>query len=945
MIKKAFFSVLSAFCMTLNAEILVSDSTNRSVSFPFNVELQGEYLPEGRVFVTTPQAVPGNNFSLAAVRFNTQLFQGLTPETVTLDGKPSELNPLHGAALQRASLLGAQCVVLARAHPSSLFLVDDQNGDRVAVYGAYGIGDASKKKATSIVGLTTNATTVFEALALQAPRIAFAAVSNRAGLFDGDGSGIAVLFFKRFENKGKKSFLAWDSIDAVTGESQYSNEGIIQDTGNRAFPFGKTTPQVFITTPVDSLRALHDMHFDRDLGILYLAIEAKGGAGSRDGVRALVLASCRNGKLQLQASAPDSVFESTDSIIGGRGSSLPAVIYKVRTMQTRTYLRYVVVVGGTGDSNDLKRQVHALPVVDNLASPAHGALASVISPPISLFSQGNPARFQTRVYAVPAEKPSDLYTSNALQARVGGSVSLPGPISDILVRGEAVFVSIEEADEGLQPGIFYSQPLFNAEGSISAWTNWQRVAGTGDPVRRFSYNTYRATHTYIPVGAKNTTQTVLRTAFSDEISSLEAFITAQLPQAQGGVQGLFDFPVTTNSFSTTPGKRLAVQAYCGYKKVVLVQTGKDKGNLFGPLETEITAHTSLDGKVGYLDNDRALSFTGEALNAVGPLSSCVVLTDGTWGWFVVGGAEGIAILADAQGRGWDARVGLQTGFKGLRPDMQWQVIQNIAHVRKIVAFEGRLFVLTDDKLVRYEVTAERIVSKTFDERIIASSGAAGTGLGSIKGRSFSDVIISGPLAVLATSFGLIRSGNFIDVQTVQQESSVFWTPIELPESVGSVEAQGPVARLFAVTPTADERDCGNGGTLWALNAYVSLNQALLYRFVVSIEQGVVTDSTVRLYPDYFFSDKKTFFTTLGQFRNYVVTDGSLIALSRSAFRGQKPLLELLPSLIKSGEINGARARTLLLTVPDNSFSMGKLVRNSASGAWMATGDFGVRVQS
>ncbi len=559
MILRTFFCVLSTSFIALNAEILVSDPANKSVSFPFNVELQGEYLPEGRVFVTAPEAVKGNNFALAAVRFNSQVFQGLTPETVTLDGQVSALNPLHGAAIQRASLLGPQSVVLTSTNPSSLYLVDDQS-DKIAVYGAYGIRDANKEKATSILTFTTNAATVLTALEQQSQRIAFAAVANPSGNFDGDGSGIALLFFKQLENKDKKRFLAWDIVDAVTGDSQYSKEGTLLDTGNKAFPFGKTTPQLFITNPVNAVRAINDMHFDRDLGILYLAVEAEGGEEAQDGVRGLIIASCRNGKLQLQSIAPDSAFEGPDEIVGGRGSSTSVALYNVRTMQTRTYLRYAVVVGGVGTSADLKRQVHALPLVDNLASAAHGALASVMSLPVTLFSEGNPGRFRSRVFAVPAEKSEDVYTSNVLQARVGGATRLPGDVSALVVQGEAVFVSVEQADDDLQPGMFYSQPLFDSVGRINAWTNWQRVGGTGDPVRRFTYNPYRATFTYTPVAVNATTQTVIRTAFSDGSDPLGLYINAEFPQEQGGVQGLFDFPVTTKSFSSVVGERLAVQA-------------------------------------------------------------------------------------------------------------------------------------------------------------------------------------------------------------------------------------------------------------------------------------------------------------------------------------------------------------------------------------------------
>ncbi|MBA2307632.1 hypothetical protein H0W26_05885, partial [Candidatus Dependentiae bacterium] len=723
MILPALLCVITLSSMRLNAEILVSDPANKSASFLFNVDLQGEYLPTGRLFVTAPQALKGNTFAVAAVYHNSQVFQGLTPETVTLDGMLSLPNPLYGAAIERAALLGAQFVVITRTDPSSLFLVDDQNST-VAVYSAHGIRDALKKRATSFLNMTTNATTVFSSLDSQAQRIAFVAVSNGAGRFDGEGSGIAVLFFKRFETKDKKSFFAWDSIDAVTGDSQYSKEGILENTGNKAFPFGKTSPELFITTPAITVEAVTDMYFDRDLGMLYITLQAQGAAGTDDGVRGLILASCRNGKLQLQAIAPDSVF-GKDAIVGGRGSSTAVSLYKVRTMQTRTYLRYAVIVGGVGESTDLKRQVSALPLVDNLASSAHGGLASVNSIPATIFLGGTLGRFGGRVYAVPAANPSDVYTSTSSQARVGGLIPLPGAISDIVVHDEAVFVSVEQADEGLQPGIFYSQPLFDTEGRISGWTNWQRVAGTGNPVRRFFYNPYRATFEYLAVGAKNSTQSVFRTAFTDGSDPLGLFIAAEFPQVQGGVQGLFDFPVTTQSFSTVTGKRLAVQAYGGYKKVVLLQTGKDSSGLFGPLQAEPTVYTSTNGMLGDVSDTTAFSFSGGVLDTLGPLSSSVVLTDGTNGWFVVGGSGGVALLADDQGRGWDAKRGLENGFKGLSSGMKWHSIQNIADVRKLIAFEGRLFILTDDKLLRCEVTADRIATDSVSSTVIASSALLG----------------------------------------------------------------------------------------------------------------------------------------------------------------------------------------------------------------------------
>ncbi len=926
--------------MALNAEIIVSDIQDKSVSFPFNVSLVGEYIPEGRVFVSSREAITDNSFAIASAHRNTVCFRGLTPPTVLLDGELNVSNPLNGAAITKASLLGALPVVVIKDNPSSIFLVDDRDTE-IAVYGAYGIRDAHEKKTTSILALTTNATEVFDPLNSMSHRTVFAAVSNKQGRFDGDGSGIAVLVFKKFESKKNKSFSAWDSIDAATGVSQFSDEGTLQDTGNKAFPFGKTTPQVFITNPVKTVESAVDMHFDRDLGILYIAVQVEASTGPTDGARALVLASCRNGKLQLQSIAPETAFADNTALVGGRGSGASISVYKVKTMQTRTYLRYLIGVGGNGNGTDLKRQVFALPIVDNLASSSHGALAKVTSSPVSLFSAGNPGRFLTRVFSEPAENPEDLYTSADVQARVGGAVRLPGAITDISVSAEAVFVSVEQADEELQPGIFYSQPLFDVEGRISAWANWQRVGGTSDPITAFVYDPYKATFTYIPVLKKGTTQTVLRTAFSEGKSFLESFISTEFPQQLGGVQSLFDFPYTSKSFSPIPGKRIAVQAYCGYKKLVLIQTGKDSSNLFGPVQRDVTVYTSTNGTLDQLSRDTALSLSGGVLDDLGPLSSCTVLTDGTFGWFIVGGAGGCAILADEQGRGWDASKGLEDQFKGLTAQMKWQKISESHHVRKLVASDNFLFILTDTRLLRLELSADTIKHKNFHEVTVAVCGSPDRK----DARSFSDVIVSGPLALLATSSGILRSGDYVDIRTVSKDTDVSWISVALPESVGSLNSRGPVNRFFATSPTGDERDVTQGGTLWALNAYVGLNQALLYRFVVTLDQGSVTPTTLQLFPDYFFNTRKTFFVNGGEYRNYLVTDGAFIALSRSAFTGRSPLLEILPPLIKSGEAQGARNRYPLLVVQDRAFSIGKLVRNSASGAWMATGDFGVRVQA
>ena len=152
------------------------------------------------------------------------------------------------------------------------------------------------------------------------------------------------------------------------------------------------------------------------------------------------------GQLRYQNVAPDSAFNAENSIVGKRGAGSCTRIFKVRTMQTRTYLRYLIVVGGNGDDPEREQSVYALPLVDNFNSPAHGSLAKVDALPVTLFGDIPPHRFRARVYATPATQPSDLYTMSSLPARVGGQAMLPGPITNIEVSTEAIFVSCISSD-------------------------------------------------------------------------------------------------------------------------------------------------------------------------------------------------------------------------------------------------------------------------------------------------------------------------------------------------------------------------------------------------------------------------------------------------------------------------------------------------------------------
>ncbi len=915
------------------AQLLVGDSNLTQVSFPFQINTHGFALPQGLFFVGARDAVSQNTFSVAVVGRGEIAFRGITPPFVKFDGVPKISNPLYGAGISKMAMLGARPLVALKGNPSALFLLEP---DGKTVYSAQNIQNGKGAPAKSLLHIATTAPQIMVPLEGDASLGTVAALGNDQGGFDGNGSGIALLFFKKFIDAEKKQVFKWDIVNALTGSSQYSPSGELTSAGNRAYPVDTTTPALALTNPVSALGSDVEMHFDRELGRLYIAMNVTAGAGASDGARAVMVGSLTQGRLALSPIAPDSAFAG-DQIIGTRGPLSKATIYKVRTMQTRTHLRYLVVVGGTGGSDDLRSRVFALPLVDNIkaqvydaSKPAegenvkpsiHGTLANVNSLPVTIFGAGSPQSFQARVFSEPATSPDQLYSMSSPTAAVGGQALLPGPITDIVVRGDAVFVSTEAAGNGLEPGIFFSQALFDTTGRISGWTNWRRAAAGGEAVREFTLDSFTGSFWYMPV-SNSTVQSVFRTTWTNGSDDLGSFMVNEFNFRQGGVQGLFDFPFTTPSFSTTINNRISVQAMTGYKKVVLLQTGADSGGFFGPA-TNLTAYHSTDGTLSQFQGAPALSLSGGVLDQLGPLNSAVVLTDGVDGWFIVGGSCGVAILADEQGHGWSASEGLGYNFKGLLQTMAWRKLSD-APVRKLIASGNNLFILTTRSLERLTITAQSLANPEPTVLTHLDDELA----------SYSDLLVSGPLALIATSKGLFRSGNYVNVQSAA--NSIPLVQVDLPESAG------PVTRLQAISSTNEETDVGMNGNVYVLSACVGLSQAQIYRLVIAA--GSVTDETVQLFPDYYIRGVKTYFASLGDYRNYVVTDGALIALSRSAFGGAHPFMELLSPTLKSGEINGARVRITLLVLPSPFVSLSKLIRSSASGAWMVPGDFGLRIQ-
>ena len=327
-------SLLSMLCL------ISSVSADLVQTLPFPIRAHALYRPSGRFFVSSSTRIPKNEFAVALADRSHAAFRGITPERVILNNHANQINPLNGAAIEHLALLDRRAVVIPDATPVSLFLIEDRSP--LSVVQSAPLRDANGSIVSSVLALTTTAAQVLVPLEAGASLAAIAAVPNAQGGFDGNGSGIALAWYRQVVN-GKENlrFFAWDLVDAVTGTSSFTKDGVGTDTvfaarlvaqekrgrvnlawlgkkanlvgttrpsqeriGNKAAPFGKNTPQLMIDVPVKALASAVDLHFDRDLGRLYIATQVTAGDTDQAGARALVVASIANGAATVPERCP-----------------------------------------------------------------------------------------------------------------------------------------------------------------------------------------------------------------------------------------------------------------------------------------------------------------------------------------------------------------------------------------------------------------------------------------------------------------------------------------------------------------------------------------------------------------------------------------------------------------------------------------------------------------
>lgn len=908
--KKQVLVVCLLWCARVmhGAPIVSGDVVDGTSSFSFPVKAHA-FDPIGAVFfVGAAQAVPGNSFAVAAAYGMN--FIALAPEFVSLNNISQQPDPLFGSSLQFISLAGSYPFVVTAQEPNILYFYRAYGQTKnITLLSSGVLPDMAQQPSAGIVGVAG-----FMASGEQTVgHLMYAAVKNNAGSFGQVGSGILQLQVQAqeiTENEQKiiQYFIvltARTALDVTTPALAISSQITSIDNDVAGEPVAldvHSFKQLYTSNPQEAVKRIPP------IGLLYTGLLVTGAPGALDGARAVTL----------QGDQPivDASVIGVDSIIGGVGSSIQVSIHQVKTLYTSTNLDYLVVVGGVGAPAATKRQVFALPLINDSTATGFGTLAKKDAMPIDIFETTAPYRFQQRVLRELPAAAGDLYTSTDTEARVGGDGTLPGDIVECFVSGDSIFVTCA-AGNCQQGGIFYSQALFDQYGRVKGWTDWQR-AGASGAIWGSALDTRNTAYWLMQGVDANSVFTVARTVWTDTDNGFVSFVNRLFTQDNYGIQGALDLPWQHPIFDQTNGSRSSLFLATGNKQVAFIQSGVDQSGFFTPQESFTTVFESQDGTTtGFAGSAQAMVFTGGVLEQLGALTSAAVAVGDT-AWFAVGGHDGVAVCAHADGTG--VTLPLEPNFTSFDTTLSFVRISDLANVKRLYAQDNKLCILTLDTLCYVMLTPEGIVSGL--DPIVLASRADNPELGYLQ-----DVCSSGGNLLLATSTGLWQSSCGGD-----------WTQIMLNESPGAA------TRLYPHSPTlisSEVATARTGGTVDVLTAYPGYHQARVYRFTAI--PGQTGDTTYVQLPDYFVENLKTFYINVGHYANGLFTDGALYYFTRSAYKptNSTVFVQSLPAEQRLIDRRFIMSSAVAQSPLSSKLSCAAVIRRSASGALFIAGNSGL----
>ncbi|MGB8367159.1 MAG: hypothetical protein WCD44_02265 [Candidatus Babeliales bacterium] len=935
-----FFYMVSIHLQGSSADILHGNAENNTESFTFSLQQYIQNVAATNFYVGAQPGQEGTTkeFALARISRGEKQFQGLTPEKISFNGTVNCENPLFNQAITSLTLLESANrgltgidefpVVTIPTQPDSVyFFVDSLNPKRISLRSVSQIPDATGATTSGIINLAADESQVF------------AAVKPHNGEFGDNNSGITLImhgFFDIEEEGQTKTVRKFIIIDAPTGQ---------RTEHPRAVRLDKTSSVVAIENDLSVMENVVSMHWDKFLKRLFIAVQVQAGNNINDGARAIVTGHLSGDKLLLTPIASSAVFEGENNkIVGARGSNAPVSIHKINTLFTSTALHYLIVLGGNGTPNQTNQTVFALPLVNSDNEDDIGTIASKNAQPEDKFSIGDVERLINRQLTKPASQPDEMVTAIDPAAQVGGG-PLEENIQDIFIRADTIFAMVSTPEEEKKAGIYYSQALFNANGTIKGWTNWERAAGTTNHVFGAVLDPFNANFTFMTGENNNNVTIVKQTLWSNGnengLLELTKILNSTYPKNIGGIQNFLNF------VPETPGlANISLLVSTGLNKVSLIETGQRMGEIIIPRagnEFDTTVEFENGTITQNIMNTAVVTISGGVLDNIGAVTTAEIARNGengNQGWLFVGGINGLAVLSDDTGNGWNPNnAELGPGLQGLTEGMSFKLVGNYSFIRRIINDTNFLYILTDAQLDRIDLTQGNIGLNQIEPTTIATSAT----LLSNSQRAFTDCVISNSFALIGTGIGLFRIGNGKNITEATNSLSAEWTSVPLPEGVCAVTQLIPISK----TGRSQDLTRNQGGQIYVLDAYQGKNKSRIHRFSIQeiINNNPVEANTITLFNDLYIKDVPSFLLNFGIFKQNFTTDGALYFATEDQNLTNPVLVTLTPEKIppRTGVLFvGVNSTGVPITLSGASY-ISSLLRNIASGSFLITGDFNIQV--
>lgn len=851
-----------------NANALVSNNTKEDKTFLYPISTICEN-PFTSALVCGAQCTKTGDLAVMRSYGLGMPFTSITPEKVTLNTTSESANPLINRSIMHLASITTptdglihetqRVVAVTHQQPNAVFMIDiyaSKTGDIVRSIDA--LCDASGKPCSSVLALASCSGYKNGAVAIVTP--------NKDTPTD-EKFGIAFMsFYSQDVEKDKKKTKEWIFNQVALGKTK----GAVQ-----AHPLTLTTPAAAMGHALSHMGERVALHWDPDLERVFIGLDVTSGPDNQDGACALLVGKLVSTQIQydekseptpiiqleLEPFVPHQAVTDSPAVVAVRGAYTRAAVHMITTFKTTTGLWYTAFVGGTGSDAEKRDTVRVLPL--HVGSERTGILAAD-KDPITIFGTQPEPLLRARYIDKPASSLSDL-TRISDRATYPGITSLPGhSIEKIIVAKDALFAIIKGGREH-HAGIYHTQALLDAKGEIKGWTAWKCLYQPlpGKYMLTAFYNEPNGYFTLATGDAPDQIDEIIFTGWGSGnktgLCHLVSFLKTAYKKEYGGIHAYADMPLgTVNPYQ-------GFMAVAGHERMTLVlTTQKDANGQITKTQTdEYQQSLILNDHQQTADPDaKIVHHQGKALAHLGKIEALKLATTDDQALLFVGGTGGLAVYSDNYGNGFDRIKPLI--FDHTYCQKQFVPVGSYSFVKRLWYDEGYLYVLTDTQLDRIDIPACRFGPQEHLEKITLAIANEHSG-------RFLDIVVSGKLALLATTSGLLRTADNHDVRAVALPQDMHWEQLHL-------DNPDPIIQLIPISTTGKGNDFARhgGGNLYVLQAFSGKNRASIKRLdIQDLSLDPVSSTSITLIPDRKAKHAPIMFRRIGCFTSRIMTDGAL----------------------------------------------------------------------